>query len=387
MIFKWLLGVLSVLNHIRCLRQQGYSSMIRIMKQPSPNGLVFLVGCPRSGTYLFSLMMSTRLSVAVPVETHFIPLFYRYLPLWGDLGVYRNRARLLNDIYEFLEIWTPRSERNRNLKIIRKYCLLATRGREEAILRRSGSYPDLVANLYTVFAGIHGARAKGDKSAFFRHGPFDRLDRCARNMKVIHMIRDGRDVALSWLGLWSGPRDIAQAAWTWAAHVRKKRDWGRCHPDRYLEIRYEDLLECPEETIKQAADFLGLPVRNHIAFHQTELAETLAAGAPHHLINRPLDPGNKEKWRTRMSPADQYIFQYLAGRELVDFGYPPAAVPKGPGLKMNLARHLAVSVFHRFFSRREFRLSLKGLLPLALFVCNRAGIPLARILNRNIHDW
>ncbi|MEW5722866.1 MAG: sulfotransferase [Thermodesulfobacteriota bacterium] len=349
------------------------------------NDLIFIVGCPRSGTYLFSLMLSSQLPVAVPVETHFLPLFRRFLPLWGDLNVYENRELLLKNIYEFLKIWTPRSERERDLGIIRQYSLLATQARRERILKNSGSYQDLVANLYNEFATLHGVERFGDKSAFFRHVPLACLQKSVRKMKVIHLLRDGRDVALSWMGIWSGPETIAQAAWTWARHVREKSEWGRRHPDKYLEIKYEDLLARPEQVMKQVAGFLGLPASSKpLDFHRSELAKVLAAGAPHHLINKPLDAENKGKWRRRMSESDLYIFERLAGRELARNGYPLASIPKRPLLAVKFAWSLLLGGICRLFSKRETGLMLKALLPSALFLCSRCRVPLVRILNRKI---
>jgi hypothetical protein len=30
--------------------------------------------------------------------------------------------------------------------------------------------------------------------------------------RVVHVVRDGRDVCLSWLGIWTGPANLALAA-------------------------------------------------------------------------------------------------------------------------------------------------------------------------------
>ena len=46
---------------------------------------VFIVGCPRSGTYLLLKLISVNLDFASPIETHFIPYFRRYCFLYGNL--------------------------------------------------------------------------------------------------------------------------------------------------------------------------------------------------------------------------------------------------------------------------------------------------------------
>ena len=49
------------------------------------NKLLFLVGCPRSGTYLLMDILERHFDVCVMSETHFIPIFRKFLWLYGDL--------------------------------------------------------------------------------------------------------------------------------------------------------------------------------------------------------------------------------------------------------------------------------------------------------------
>ena len=67
----------------------------------------------------------------------------------------------------------------------------------------------------------------------------------------MHLIRDGRDAALSHLAVpkgimtegWGHPRDARGFACLWRAEVRAARALGRRVGDgRYLELRYEDLV-------------------------------------------------------------------------------------------------------------------------------------------------
>ncbi|RAT68221.1 sulfotransferase family protein, partial [Lonsdalea populi] len=85
--------------------------------------------------------------------------------------------------------------------------------------------------------------------------------------RFIHIVRDGRDLAASHLKTvpdW-GYQTIAEAANGWleiVAHARLTA------PDsRYLEIRYEDLVTRPRETIAQMLDFLGLPWNEAVMRH------------------------------------------------------------------------------------------------------------------------
>ncbi|MDO8837193.1 MAG: sulfotransferase, partial [Vicinamibacterales bacterium] len=127
----------------------------------------FIVGCPRSGTYLLSSILDRSGQVAVPTETHFVPLFAQYARLFGDLEKPDARTRLLAAIYAFLEIWLRRADEERGLENIIPHSLLATRGGFNEIVRDSRSYADIVHALFEHYAIGKGASQYGDKSAFF----------------------------------------------------------------------------------------------------------------------------------------------------------------------------------------------------------------------------
>ena len=344
---------------------------------------VFVVGCPRSGTYLLSLVLTAEFGIAMPVETHFMPLFAPVLPLFGDLAQAANRRRLLDCIYAFLAVWTPRSERDRDAATIRRYSLLATRPAAEDIVREARDYPGLVRGLLARYAALHGLDACGDKSAFFRHLPLDAATAALPDARVVHVVRDGRDVCLSWLGIWTGPVNLAQGAATWREHVEAKRAWGARHPARYLEVRYERLLAEPLAVLEELATFLGRrPRHGTLAFHDSELAATLAGGAPHAKVSEPLDPANRDKWRTRMSTGEQELFDVVAGDTLRELGYDtPLAVPRGTA-RLALALRALGGRLHGLCSWHEAQIRAKHLLPLVLLLCQRLRLPLVRWLNR-----
>lgn len=104
--------------------------------------------------------------------------------------------------------------------------------------------------------------------------------------KFIHIVRDGRAVANSWLQMpwWGGYRGPENWLWgeltepyrtEWLEHERSyvrlaaiawkllldsyESAARELPPERYLEVRYEDFLAEPRETMERALSFLGLP--------------------------------------------------------------------------------------------------------------------------------
>ncbi|TND09664.1 MAG: sulfotransferase [Bacteroidetes bacterium] len=89
--------------------------------------------------------------------------------------------------------------------------------------------------------------------------------------KTIYIVRDYRDVLVSYyhyqvaLKAWTGsfPGFIAKADTlhdfgSWKEHVEHALDFAEKNPERLLFLRYEDLLEKPEEIIREVAAFCGI---------------------------------------------------------------------------------------------------------------------------------
>jgi putative flippase GtrA len=252
-------------------------------------------------------------------------------------------------------------------------------GRHAALADRiadaARNYAELVRGLFAAYARSQGAEMAGDKSAFFNHMPLERMDAAVSGQaRFIHVIRDGRDVCLSWLKIKVGPRTLAQATRAWARHVAGKRAWGALHPDHYHELRYEDLLTEPEKTLRTVCGFAGIPYSDALlGFHAAPYARDIANSTTHGRLSQPLDPGNRGKWRAGMTAEEVAAFEAIAGSVLADCGYPLA------GSRAVTARPSERST--EVFSIHRLRLALKSLLPACALIAVRLHLPLDRLCN------
>ena len=153
--------------------------------------------------------------------------------------------------------------------------------------------------------------------------------------RIIHIIRDGRDVVRSLLAQQWGPENVADGAREWRAAIEAARA-GAGASSRYLEVRYEDLHADPGPRISGLYHWLELPVDDAIL----ERALTEAR------VERNLDPkgspAGSGKWRDVFTPEDLAAFEDVAGDVLYDLGYERATArgsrPK-PGLRARLRRN------------------------------------------------
>jgi hypothetical protein len=149
---------------------------------------------------------------------------------------------------------------------------------------------------------------------------------------LIHIIRDGRDVVCSLLTMdWMDPtngrpldytRDIGKAVHYWvsavqAAHVARKFPSVSAN---YIELRYEDLVESPEATLRQLFAFLEEPwdpgVLNYHQQKRNLVGESSAAQ-----VSKPLYKSAVGRWKRDLKSGDKEVVKKLAGNLLVELGY------------------------------------------------------------------
>lgn len=298
---------------------------------------LFICGRGRSGTTLVRAMIDSHPEIAIADESHFVV----------TLGLARARYERLDgfDAARFL--------RDVSHEVGFQRWKLDPDGLAAAV---SGArdYPDAVRRLYAFYAAGFAKQRYGDKTPIYvLHIPL--LAEMFPEARFLHVIRDGRNASLSYMHLDFGPRTLGEAAIYWRRFVGAGRAAGRAlGPDRYAEVRYEDVLADPEEEMRRLAPFAG------VAFDASMLRYFERApaivGAKDHYRNVYLPPTTGLRdWRTEMSPAEVATFEALAGDLLADLGY-ERAVPRPPAS----ARVAARREWLRLQTRRAARRAAKA---------------------------
>jgi len=278
------------------------------------NPFVFVVGCPRSGTTLLQRMLDNHPQLAVAYDTLFIPAAVR-----GN--------KLKNP-----PVTPELVERVRTFKRFSRFGL----GAEtlDQLAPEASDYAHLVSLLYDAFARLHGKPLGGEKSpGYVRHMPM--LQALFPEARFVHLVRDGRDVALSLLDWGKGknsPKGPARKYRLWAHSplgvcalwwVRKagqgRLDAQRLPSGRLLEVRYEALVADPAPELRKIAAFLGLDYTDDMVnFHVGKTRETPGLSAKTAWL--PATGGIRD-WRRSMPDRDVELFEALAGDLLSGFGY------------------------------------------------------------------
>jgi hypothetical protein len=296
------------------------------------NPYLFVVGCPRSGTTLLRRMLDAHPELAITPETHWIPRSLEH-----GTGV------------------TPEGfateELVSNLLASPKFRRTGIGRSELESLLETGApvpYADFVRGFFDLYGRIEGKPLVGDKTpGYVRRLPL--LHELFPNARLVHLIRDGRDVALSALG-WRRASKLGARLSTWNAHpvptaahwwerqVRLGREAGESlGSDTYYEVRYEALIADPAGEAESLCAFLGLPFdAAMLRFHEGRRRREPGLSAKKAWL--PPTPGLRD-WRKEMSAEDVERFEAVAGDLLDELGYPRAACHPSAG-----ARSLATEI-------------------------------------------
>jgi hypothetical protein len=204
-----------------------------------------------------------------------------------------------------------------------------------ARLRDGMPVGEAIATVYAVYAGERGKPRWGDKTPMYMQN-LRLLERLFPDALFVHLIRDGRDAALSFLAMprgivtetWMHPRTPAEFACQWRTEVAAARRLGRRVGRRYLEVRYEELVDDVEGVLRRICELAGLEFEPAMA----DYAGSVDVSAKPHQ-QRLLQPPTRgvRDWRTQMTPADVAAFEHVAGDLLRELGYETSHLPDAAG--------------------------------------------------------
>ncbi len=282
------------------------------------NPYVFIVGCPRSGTTLLRHIVGAHPQIAITAEAHWIPLWFE------------KRKGLMPD-----GLVTP--ELVSELLAHSKFALFGL-GRD-ALMSLAGSgqlmsYAAFVTGIFDLYGMARGKKLVGNKTpdSVRRIGTLHALWPEAR---FVHLIRDGRDVALSLMN-WPRVRTktpgtfptwkddpVSTAALWWELNVRRGREAGEAlGPELYRELRYESLVAHPAQECATLCEFLGLAYDEAMLHYDEAFSSAAGPEAARDRHDRQPITSGLRNWRAQMPSNDVECFEATVGTLLDELGYP-----------------------------------------------------------------
>src|SRR4051812_20808382 len=298
----------------------------------------FVVGCGRSGTTLLRAMLDSHPLLHVPPESRFVPALLEReseLRVGGRLDPDKLVDSLARD--EHFRAWGLPEDDLR------------------ALLRTNepASVADAVRAMFKLRASAASKPRYGDKSPpYVMRLPL--LASAFPEGRFVHLVRDGRDVALAFMDADFGPESAAHLALHWRLRVERGRKAGETlGAQRYLEVRYEDLVAEPEPVLRRVCDFIDLEYDDAMLGYQARVAEIVQFDPDptnHRNLAKPPTVGLRD-WRTQMSRSDVARFELLGSNTLRQFSYEPSGATPTARDRRDAAAALAAWQTHRVRKR------------------------------------
>jgi hypothetical protein len=286
---------------------------------PAP---LIVLGVRRSGTTLLRVMLDRNSELAIPDESYFVPQLahrHRGTP---------DPSRFLDDL--------------RRLPTLRDWGISPEDVR--ARLRVGMTTGEAIGAVYDAYAARRGKPRWGDKTPLYMEY-LALLERLFPDAQFVHLVRDGRDAALSVLDLpegvvtrtWPHPASLRGFACQWRREVRAARALGgRAGPSRYIEVLYERLVDDPERELTRICEFAALPFEPEMLRYHEDVD---VSGKPHQqrLLAGPTT--GVRDWRRDLPADDARAFEEIAGDLLADFGYETSVRDATPVARLRRMRY------------------------------------------------
>lgn len=287
---------------------------------PLRDRMVFLVGAPRSGTnWLERILTAHPAVIALPTETHLVS----------------HGLRPLSELFQHANPGAPEPGRT---FMPRGAFLDSCRDLLDRVILDSIARQDPTASLVVERTPSHVLH-------------LDLIHDVFPDSKVVHIVRDGRAVARSLVSMPWGPTSIAGAAELWRDSVEGAKQGEARFGERFLELRYEDLLTETRDGVEALTSWLGLELTDFI--WQRIRVE---AGAEFN-VDRSAPGVLIDKWRGHLSDGDLRAFERIAGEQLDAHGYERVAKGRNGAGEAVRTRLAAVDISALRHPRRVARRS------------------------------
>jgi hypothetical protein len=299
---------------------------------------IFVVGCPRSGTtLLYHMLLSAGDFAIYRAETH---VFNVLVPYFGDLGRLECRTRLMD---EWLKTDYFRAT-GVSPEVLR-----------ERVLGQCKSGGDFLRIVMKSVADKQGVGRWSECTP--EHVLYlDQIKTEIPDAKVLHIVRDGRDVASSldkqgWIRPlpWDKNESLLVSGLYWEWIIQRGRELGRRIAPAYMEVSFERLVQNPREELPAIAAFVE---------QKLDYDEILRAGVGS--VSRPntsfpggsTDSGFSPVGRWKDRPQSEIArLETLIGSTLEELGYHLASPTKAP---LDLALKKMRSSYHIMFEGKHW---------------------------------
>lgn len=286
---------------------------------------VFVVGAPRTGTTLTKEILNRHPDIHLFDEVHFFERIWDERGRIGDLSSPRSQAEGVRRMRDIVARYGSDQAVND---------LLTTEEYRRRLLEQGRRYRNLFRILLQAGAGLRGASIWGDSS------PQDilYLDPILEwfpDARIVVLVRDPRAFLSSCKNYHRRgeatyrerynplPQSVLWKSYMSALLEAERRPWA----DQVMRLRYEELVDDPEGTVRRLAAHVGVdfdPAMLDVETTNSSFAEEGQA-------SRGIVASSRERWRTELTPTEIWVGERIFGSAREALGYAPPVAAGEPG--------------------------------------------------------
>lgn len=307
---------------------------------------IFLMSTERSGSNLLTKILDNHPEICGPAPSHLIRLFIQNIGNYGNIQHDKNWECLLQDVADYMNNMLGEWKSNVDYKFLSENCM-------ERNLR------ELIELIYQTEASANNKKiiaVKENKIYRFSETLFKFFgDEC----KFVYLVRDPRDMVLSYLRSTNHPGGIISGTYLWQTDQENYIQLYQLlkEKNKIHLLRYEDLLSAPERQLEKLCSFLGIAYADDmINYHQNQLTRKNAQRIGNWTnLEKPLFSKNFNKYKTALKEHEIQYIEAQCKKEMGYLGYPvfagspdnPEKIKKQvkkeednmPSAKLNVSQH------------------------------------------------
>ncbi len=285
----------------------------------------FILANPRSGSSLLRIICECNAKLTVPPESGFLLWWeQRYGNVSSeDLADPTKLEDMVDDVLTSKKIETWQLDKKKLLSFIKQ--------------QQPKDYATFGSLVYYFYGSSQGKSPVywGDKNNYYIHH-LEAIIRLYPEARFLHLVRDGRDVACSYLNLKhiesssayfpNLPTTVEAIASEWDENNKRIAAFLETLPKQQsLLIPYEDVVLHLETTARKICEFLGVAFDpNMLTYHQWNRARSIEPQETLDWKKKTLekpDSSRINQYRNQLSPSEIKQFETTAAHSLQHYGY------------------------------------------------------------------
>ena len=277
------------------------------------NSPIFLVGVPRSGTTLLAAFLDAHSRLGCGAETD----YFHFLAQTDQTSLFAEDIWPNSGMKFLFEVFPSRETRPL------PDCYELTRSEIRSFLLKHHPSPDIMLRAVVEQSALRAGKHRWVEKTPRHLLHLKAISSCFPDAKIVRIIRDPRDVALSTLETWSWPpRTLEGAVLMWKYFDDHSRRFFAQQRNVYT-LKYEDLVINPESELRKLCAFLGEQFESQMLKRDNPRSNVNILKEPwKEKAAESLDQSRVEVWKRKLDSSQRQIVFSLIGDRLLEYGYP-----------------------------------------------------------------